>query len=75
LKKENPEEAERLLEGIRKESAAAIGISAAAESHAWLDSSKSRTRWKTAVKEFESALKLDPKNKIAHEALKRLKKG
>jgi len=28
-----------------------------------------------AVKEFESALKLDPKNKMAHEALKRLKKG
>jgi hypothetical protein len=28
-----------------------------------------------AQKEFESALQLDPKNKMAQEALKRLKKG
>jgi hypothetical protein len=28
-----------------------------------------------AAKEFQSALKLDPKNKMAQEALKRLKKS
>jgi hypothetical protein len=28
-----------------------------------------------AMKEFENALKLDPKNKMAQEALKRLKKS
>jgi hypothetical protein len=28
-----------------------------------------------ATREFESALNLDPKNKMAQEALKRLKKG
>jgi tetratricopeptide (TPR) repeat protein len=76
LKKENPEEAERLLTEYAKKALMRSGYPRPAVAHAWLGRLfEDQNKMEEAVKEFESALKLDPKNKMAHEALKRLKKG
>ncbi|HTF26028.1 MAG TPA: tetratricopeptide repeat protein [Candidatus Limnocylindria bacterium] len=76
LKKENPEEAERLLREYAKKAPMRSGYPRPAVAHAWLGRLfEDQNKMEEAVKEFESALKLDPKNKMAHEALKRLKKG
>lgn len=76
LKKENPEEAERLLREYAKKAPMRSGYPRPAAAHAWLGRLfEDQNKMEEAVKEFESALKLDPKNKMAHEALKRLKKG
>jgi len=76
LKKENPEEAERLLREYAKKAPLRSGYPRPAAAHAWLGRLfEEQNKMEEAVKEFESALKLDPKNKMAHEALKRLKKG
>jgi tetratricopeptide (TPR) repeat protein len=75
LKKENPEEAERLLREYAKKAPIRSGYPRAAAAHAWLGRlSEDQNKKEEAVQEFESALKLDPKNKMAQEALKRLKK-
>ncbi len=76
LKRENPEEAERLLREYAKRAPTRSGYPRPAAAHAWLGRLfEDQSRLEDAVKEFESALKLDPKNKMAQEALKRLKKG
>jgi len=76
LKKENPEEAERLLTEYAKKALMRSGYPRPAAAHAWLGRLfDDQNKMEEAVKEFESALKLDPKNKMAHEALKRLKKS
>jgi tetratricopeptide (TPR) repeat protein len=76
LKKENPEEAERLLREYAKKAPMRSGYPRPAAAHAWLGRLfEDQNKMEEAVKEFESALKLDPKNKLAHEALKRMKKG
>jgi tetratricopeptide (TPR) repeat protein len=76
LKKENPEEAERLLREYAKKAPVRSGYPRPAAAHAWLGRLfEDQNKMEGAVKEFESALKSDPKNKMAHEALKRLKKG
>jgi tetratricopeptide (TPR) repeat protein len=76
LKKENPEEAERLLREYAKKAPLRSGYPRPAAARAWLGRLfEEQNKMEEAVKEFESALKLDPKNKMAHEALKRLKKG
>jgi tetratricopeptide (TPR) repeat protein len=76
LKKENPEEAERLLTEYAKKAPVRSGYPRPAAAHAWLGRLfEDQNKMEEAVKEFESALKLDPKNKMAHESLKRLKKG
>ena len=76
LKKENPEEAERLLREYAKKAPVRSGYPRPAAAHAWLGRLfEDQNKMEEAVKEFESALKSDPKNKMAHEALKRLKKG
>jgi TolA-binding protein len=76
LKKENPEEAERLLREYAKIAPTRSGYPRPAAAHAWLGRLfEGQSRMEDAVKEFESALKLDPKNKMAQEALNRLKKG
>jgi tetratricopeptide (TPR) repeat protein len=76
LKKENPEEAERLLREYAKKAPVRSGYPRPVAAHAWLGRLfEDQNNMEEAVKEFESALKLDPKNKMAHEALKRLKKG
>ena len=76
LKKENPEEAERLLTEYAIKAPMRSGYPRPAAAHAWLGRLfEDHNKMQEAVKEFESALKLDPKNKMAHEALKRLKKS
>src|SRR6266481_1061425 len=76
LKKENPEEAERLLTEYAKKALMRSGYPRPAAAHAWLGRLfDDQNKMEEAVKEFESALKLDSKNKMAHEALKQLKKG
>jgi len=75
LKKESPEEAERLLEEYAKKAPMRSGYPRPAAAHALLGRLfEDQNRMEDAVKEFEKALKLDPKNKMAQEALKRLKK-
>ena len=76
LKKENPEEAERLLREYAKKAPMRSGYPRPAAAHAWLGRLfEDQNKMEEAVKEFERALELDSKNKMAHEALKRLKKG
>jgi tetratricopeptide (TPR) repeat protein len=76
LKKEDPEEAERLLSEYAKKAPTRSGYPRPAAAHAWLGRLfEYRGRSADAAKEFESALKVDPKNKMAQEALKRLKRS
>jgi len=76
LKKEDPEEAERLIEEYTKKAPMRSGYPRPAAAHVWLGRLfEDQNKMEEAAKEFDSALKLDPKNKIAQEALKRLKKG
>src|SRR5216684_4047257 len=76
LKKGNPEEAERLLREYAKKAPLRTGYPRPAAAHAWLGRLyEEQNKMEEAAKEFESAVKLDPNNKMAQEALKRLKKG
>jgi tetratricopeptide (TPR) repeat protein len=75
LKKENPDEAERLLQEYLKEAPRRSGFPRPAAVHDWLGAlHENQGRTEEAAKEYETALKLDPKNRMAQEALKRLKK-
>jgi tetratricopeptide (TPR) repeat protein len=76
LKRENPKEAERLLGEYAKKAPMREGYPRPAAAHVWLGRLlEQQSRTEDATKEFERALKLDPKNKVAQEALKRLKKS
>src|SRR2546421_3180089 len=76
LKKEDSEEAERLLKEYAKRAPTRSGYPRPAAAHAWLGRRfEDQNKMEEAAQEFESALELDPKNKMAQEALKRLKKG
>jgi tetratricopeptide (TPR) repeat protein len=76
LKKENPEEAERLLKEYAERAPTRSGYPRPAAAHAWLGRLfEDQNKMGEAAREFENALKLDPKNKMAQEALKRLKKN
>lgn len=76
LKKENPDEAERLLREYAKKAPKRSGYPRAAMAHVWLGRLfENQNKAEDAAREYETALKLDPKNKMAQEALKRLKKG
>lgn len=76
LKKENPGEAERLLREYLKTAPMRSGYPRPAAAHAWLGRLfEEQNKMEEAANEFESALKLDPRNKMAQEAMKRLKKS
>src|SRR6266851_7927486 len=76
LKRENPEEAERLMKEYADKAPTRSGYPRPATAHAWIGRLfEDQNQMEEAAKEFESAAKLDPKNKMAQEALKRLKKG
>jgi len=65
-----------LLREYAKKAPTRSGYPRPAAAHAWLGRLfEDQSRTEDAAKEFESALKLDPKNKMAQEALKRLKKS
>ena len=75
LKKEKREEAERLLQEYAHKAPNRTGYPSPAAAHAWLGRLyESKDEMAEAKKEFESALRLDPKNKIALEELKKLRK-
>jgi tetratricopeptide (TPR) repeat protein len=76
LKRENLEEAERLLREYAKKAPKRSGYPRPAAVHAWLGRLfEDQNMMEEAAMEFEIALNLDPKNKMAQEELKRLKKG
>jgi tetratricopeptide (TPR) repeat protein len=76
LKKANPEEAERLLREYTKKAPVRSGYPRPATAHAWIGRLyEGQNKMQEAEQEFEFARKLDPKNKLALEGLKRLKKG
>jgi len=76
LKKEDLKEAERLLKEYAERAPTRSGYPRPASAHAWLGRLfEDQNKMEEAAREFESAVKLDPKNKMAQEALKRLKKG
>jgi tetratricopeptide (TPR) repeat protein len=76
LKKEKPGEAERFLREYAKKAPTRTGYPRPAMAHVWLGRLfENESKTEDAVREYETALKLDPKNKLAQEALKRLKKG
>ena len=76
LKKENPEQAERLLKEYAEKAPTRSAYPRPAAAHAWLGRLlEDQNKMNEAATQFQDALKLDPKNKMAQEALKRLKKG
>jgi tetratricopeptide (TPR) repeat protein len=76
LKKEKPEHAERLLREYLKVAPTRNAFPRPAAAHAWLGRLyENQDRAEAATREYETAVKLDPKNKMAQEALKKLKKG
>ncbi len=76
LKKENLEKAERLLTSYAKKAPKRSGYPRPAWIHLWLGRVfEEQNKMEEAAREFESALKLDPKNKMAQDAMKRLKKS
>lgn len=76
LKIEKPEEAERLLQEYEKKAPKRNAYPSPAWVHAWLGRLyENKGDLAQARMEFESALQLDPKNKMAQEELKKLKKN
>src|SRR5215467_5104923 len=76
LQKEKAEEAENLLREYAKRAPKRTGFPSPAAAHAWLGRLyESKDDLARAKEEFENALRLDPKNKIAQEELKKLKKS
>jgi tetratricopeptide (TPR) repeat protein len=75
LKKENPDEAERYLREYEKKAPTRSAYPRATMLHFWLGRLyENQSRAEDAAREIETALKLDPRNKMAQDALKRLKK-
>lgn len=76
LKEEKPEEAEHLLQEYARRAPKRTGYPSAGAAHAWLGRLyENKNDVDEAKREFESALRLDPKNKMAQEELKKLKKN
>lgn len=76
LSKERPEEAERLLQEYASKAPRRSGYPPAAAAHLWLGRLfESQNRTADAEKEYETAVRMDPKNKMAQEALKKIKKN
>jgi tetratricopeptide (TPR) repeat protein len=76
LKKERPGEAERLLREYLQRAPVRSNFPRPWEAHEWLGRLyENQDKTQPAIDEYEAALKLDPKSKSAHEALKRLKKS
>jgi len=75
LQKEKLEEAERLLQEYARRAPKRNGYPSPAAAHTWLGRLyEAKGDTENTKKEFENALRLDPKNKIAQEELKKLKK-
>lgn len=73
LQKEKPEEAENLLQEYLKIAPNRTNYPRRGDAHFWLGRLlESQEKTQAAVCEYETALKLDPKNKNVREALKKL---
>jgi tetratricopeptide (TPR) repeat protein len=76
LQKENPEEAEKLLGEYLKEAPIRSGYPRPAAAHYWRGRNfQNQDKRETAVEEYETAVRLDPRNKMAQEALRKLRKN
>jgi tetratricopeptide (TPR) repeat protein len=76
LTKDSPGEAESLLREYLKRAPRRNNFPRPWETHEWLGRLyENQGKTQAAIDEYEAALKLDPKSKTAHEALKRLKKN
>ncbi len=76
LKKEKPEDAEILLRAYLRVAPVRNGFPRPAAVHYWLGRNFERQDQVGSAKtEYETAVKLDPKNKMAQEALKKLKRN
>jgi tetratricopeptide (TPR) repeat protein len=76
LGKKEPEQSERLLREYLKIAPIRSSYPRPAMAHAWLGRLfELQGKREEAAKEIETALKMDPKNKMAQEMQKRLKKG
>ena len=76
LNQENAERAERLLQEYAKKAPKRNGYPSPAMAHVWLGRLyENLNKNVDAAQEFETALRLDPKNKLAQEAVKKIKKG
>ena len=76
MKNESPDESERLLREYLQRAPLRSTFPAPWRVHEWLGRLyEHQQKSQAATDEYEASLKLEPKNKYAHEALKRLKKG
>lgn len=76
LENAKAEQAEKLLRDYLNVAPTRTAFPRPAMAHVWLGKLyESQAKTQEAENEFETALKLDPKNKLAQEALKKLKKG
>jgi tetratricopeptide (TPR) repeat protein len=76
LKNEKQEEAERLLREYLQKAPKRSGYPRYAVAHEWLGRLyENKGEKELAVKEYQAALQLDPKNKSARESLKRVEKN
>ncbi len=76
MKKENPDEGERLLREYLNKAPKRYAYPRPAAAHYWLGRNfESQEKTDAAASEYEQALELDPKNKMAQEALKKLKRN
>lgn len=75
LSNRNPEQAEQLLREYAASTPKRNGYPSPASAHVWLGRLfENQDKMSEARKEFENALQLDPRNKMAQEALKKIKK-
>ena len=76
MKKEKPEEAEQLLREYLKISPIRTGYPRPAEAHYWIGKLyENQNNTQAATGEYQAAVKLDARNKLAREALKKIGKG
>jgi tetratricopeptide (TPR) repeat protein len=76
IKNERGDDSERLLHEYLKRAPLRSGFPPPWRVHEWLGRLyENQQKSQEAIQEYETALKLDPRNKNAREALKRLKKG
>ena len=76
LRNEHAEDAEKLLREYLKRAPKRSTFPSAWRTHEWLGRLyENQEKGDAAIQEYETTLQLEPKDKIAREALKRLKKG
>jgi tetratricopeptide (TPR) repeat protein len=76
LKKDHPEEAERLLREYLQRAPQRSNFPHPWQAHEWLGRAyEDQGKFQLAIEEYEAALKLEPKSKSVQEALKRSKKS